>query len=152
MEPLTIRAIASALLLKVFDKGGEKLGETVANKIGSLLNVIREKFKAKGVEEKLTKAQQDPSEENKSQLEQELAVQMEDDAAFAKKLEDLVEELKSDPNPSIQIFFKDVEVGGEAEIGDINQTNKLKESGRQEAVTKVKIGGSFKIGDVEQRQ
>lgn len=152
MEPLTIRAIISALLLKVFDKGGEKLGETVTDKIGSLLNVIWKKFKAKGVEGKLTKAQKDLSEENKSRLEQELTVQMEDDAEFAKKLEDLVKDLESEPDRSIQTFFKQIKVKGNAKTGDINQAISSGESGRQEAVTEVEIDGDLEIGGVEQRQ
>lgn len=150
MKILNIPAIASALVLKAFEKGGEELGETVAAKIGSLLNVIREKFKAEDVEGKLTKVQEAPSEKNKRRLEQELAVQMEDDAAFAKKLKDLVEELNSEP--SVQIFFKGVEVAGGAKIGDAKQDMTSKRSGRQEAVTDSKVDGDFEMGDMEQRQ
>lgn len=69
MESLTTTAIASALLIKVFEKSGEKLGEIVASKISQLLIIIREKFKAEGIEGKLTKAQEDPSEKNKIRLE-----------------------------------------------------------------------------------
>ena len=149
MELLTTTAIASALLFKAFEKGGEKLGEAVFAKIGQLLNVIREKLKAEGVEGKLTKAQEDPSEKNKSRLEQELASQMEDDEAFAKKLKDLVEELKSDQH--VQIFFKGVDIKGGAEIGNIEQTTTSGRAVQQEAVTDVKVGGDLKIGNVKQQ-
>ncbi len=150
MEPLTTTAIVSALLFKAFEKSGEKLGEAVSAKIGQLLNLIREKFKAEDVEGKLTKAEEDPSEKNKSRLEQELAAQMEDDEAFAKKLKALVDELKSDDQVN-QIFFKDVNVKGDAEIGDVEQTAQKGGSVTQEAVTQVEVGGNLKIHNVKQR-
>lgn len=149
MESLTTVAIVSALLFKAFEKGGEKLGEAISTKIGQLLNIIREKFKAEGIEGKLTKAQEDPSEKNKNRLEQELEVQMEDDEAFANKLKNLVNELRSDQH--IQVFFKGVNVTGKAEIGDVEQTAASGGSIQQEAVTDVKVGGDFKIGNVKQQ-
>jgi len=149
MELLTTAAITSALLFKAFEKSGEKLGEAVSAKIGQLLNLIREKFKAEGIEGKLTKAQEEPSEKNKSRLEQELAAQMEDDEAFAKKLKDLLEEMKSDQH--VQIFFKGVDVKGGVEVGDVEQTKTSGGTVQQEAVTDVKVGGDFKIGNVKQQ-
>jgi putative Ca2+/H+ antiporter (TMEM165/GDT1 family) len=149
MESLTTVAIASALLFKAFEKGGEKLGEAVSDKIGKLLNIIREKFKAEGVEGKLTKAQKDPSEKNKNRLEQELAPQMEDDEAFANKLKNLVDELKLDQR--VQSFFKGVNVTGRAEIGDVEQIAASGGSVQQEAVTDVTVGGDFTIGNVKQQ-
>ena len=145
MEPLTTTAIASALLFKAFEKSGEKLGEAISAKMGKLLNLIQDKFKAEGIEGKLTKAEEDPSEKNKSRLEQELAAQMEDDEVFAKKLKALVDELKSD-NQVNQIFFKGVNVKGDAEIGDVEQTVTSGGSVTHEAVTQVEVGGNLKIG------
>ncbi|MGL5079804.1 MAG: hypothetical protein ACRDBG_28740, partial [Waterburya sp.] len=55
------------------EKSGENLGEAVSNKIGQLLNLIREKFQQERVEGKLLKAQEDPSEKNKDRFKQELA-------------------------------------------------------------------------------
>ena len=150
MEPLTTTAIASALLFKAFEKSGEKLGEAVSAKIGQLLNLIRDKFKAGNVEGILTRAEEEPSEKNKSRLEQELAEQMEGDKKFAEELESLVKELKSDDQVS-QIFFKGVNVKGDAEIGDVEQTAQKGGSVTQEAVTQVEVGGNFKIGNVNQK-
>jgi hypothetical protein len=113
--------------------------------MGKLLNLIQDKFKAEGIEGKLTKAEEDPSEKNKSRLEQELAAQMEDDEVFAKKLKALVDELKSD-NQVNQIFFKGVNVKGDAEIGDVEQTVTSGGSVTHEAVTQVEVGGNLKIG------
>ncbi len=149
MEPLTTAAIASALLFKAFEKSGEKLGEAVSAKIGQLLKLIREKFKAEGIEGKLTKAQEEPSEKNKSRLEQELAAQMEDDEAFAKKLKDLLGEIKSDQH--VQIFFKGVDVKGGVEVGDVVQTATSGGTVQQEAVTDFKGGGDLKIGNLKQQ-
>ena len=114
-----------------------------------MLNLIREKFQKEGVEGKLTKAQEDPSEKNKTRFERELAEQMEDDKAFAEKLKGLMDELKSDEQVN-QIFFKGVKVKGGAEIGDVEQTTTRDGSVNQEAVTEVEIGGNFKIGKVKQ--
>ena len=150
MEPLTTTEIASVLLFKVFEKSCEKLGKGVSAKIGQLLNLIREKFKAEGVEGKLTKAEEEPSEKNKSRLEQELAVQMEDDESFADRLESLVDELKSGDQVN-QILFKGVNVKGDAEISDAEQIALKSGSITQEAVTQVEVGGNFKIGNVKQK-
>ncbi len=151
MEPLSVTASAIATLIfsKALEKGGEKLGETISDKIGQLLNLIREKFHQEGVEGKLTKAQEDPADKNKSRFEQELTYQMEDDEAFTQKLKALMDELKSDEQVN-QIFFKDVKVKGGAAIGDVEQTTTRGGSVTQEAVTGVEIGKDLKIGNVKQ--
>jgi hypothetical protein len=75
---------------------------------------------------------------------------MENDREFADKLKALIEELKSDEQVK-QIFFKDVEVTGQAEIGNVEQTATREGSVIQEAVTGVKVGGNLKIGNVKQQ-
>ena len=154
MEPVTVTATVSAIATLIFskalEKGGEKLGEAISDKIGQLLNLIRDKFQKEGVEGKLTKAQEDPSEKNKSRFERELAEQMEDDEAFAEKLKALMNELKSDEQVN-QIFFKGVKVKGGAEIGYVEQTTTRSGSVTQEAVTDIKVGKYFKIGNVKQQ-
>jgi hypothetical protein len=151
MEPvsLTAGAIASLIFSKALEKGGEQLGEAVSKKIGQLLNFIRDKFQQEGVEGKLLKAQEEPSDKNKSKFERELAEQMEEDEAFAKKLKALMNELKSDDQVN-QIFFKGVSVKGNAEIGDVKQTATPGSSVTQEAVTQVEVGGNLKIDNVKQ--
>ena len=152
MEPLsfTAGAIANIIVTKALEKGGEQLGEAISNKIGQLLNLIREKFHKEGVEGKLTKAQEDPSDKNKSRFEQELTYQMEDDEAFAQKLKELMDQLKSNEQVK-QIFFKDVKIEGGAEIGDIEQTATGDGSVTQEAVTGVEVGKDLKIGNIKQQ-
>ena len=152
MEPITLTATAIATLIfsKALEKSGEQLGEAVSNKIGQLLNLIREKFQQEGVEGKLTKAEQDSNEKNRSRFEHELVEQMEDDEAFAQKLKALMDELKSDEQVN-QIFFKGVNVKGGAEIGDVEQTARQSGSVTQEAVTDVEVGKDLKIGNVKQQ-
>ena len=154
IEPVTLTATATAIATLIGNealrKGGEKIGESAYNKIAQLLNFIREKFKAEGVEGKLTKAQEEPSEKNKNRLEGELREQMEDDDAFAEKLRELLLELKSDEQVN-QVFFKGVDVKGDAEAGDVEQIITRSGSVSQEAVTDVKVGRNLKIGNVKQQ-
>jgi hypothetical protein len=153
LDPATITvtatAIATLIAKKALEKGGEKLGEAAFQKIGELLTAIRDKFATEGVEGKLTKVEEDPSDKNQSRLEQELVQQMEDDEAFAAKLQELMAELKSNAQVN-QIFFKDVNVEGDAEVGGVEQTTTRGGSANQEAVTGVKVGRNLKIGDVKQ--
>ena len=74
---------------------------------------------------------------------------MEDDEEFAKKLKGIVEELQSDQH--VQVFFKDVDVRGGAEISGIEQTAKSGGTVRQEAVIDVRVGGDLKIGHMKQQ-
>jgi hypothetical protein len=144
LDPATITvtatAIATLIAKKALEKGGEKLGEAASQKIGELLTAIRQKFATEGVEGKLAKVQEEPSEKNQSRLEQELVQQMEDDKGFAAKLQELMAELKSNDQVN-QIFFKGVSVKGDAEVGGIEQTATRGGSTTQEAVTDVDVGG-----------
>ncbi len=99
---------------------------------------------------KLTKAQEDPSDKNKSRFEQELTYQMEDDEAFAKKLKTLMDELKSDKQVK-DIIIEDSKIQGGAEIGDVEQTTTRGGSVTQKVVTGVEVGKDLKIGNVKQR-
>jgi uncharacterized protein YajQ (UPF0234 family) len=150
MEPITAATIASTLIFKALEKSGEKLGEALMNKIGHLINVIREKFKSKGVEGILIQTQESPTEANKQMFQTILEMQVSQDEVFAKELETLVNELKSNSQVN-QILLKGIDVSGNAEIGDVNQTAALRGSINQEAITDFKIGGDLKIGDVKQQ-
>lgn len=150
MEPITTTMIATLILSKAAEEGGKKLGEAVSSKIGQLFNVIREKFKAEGVEGKLTKAQEEPSDKSQSRFEQELENQMEDDNEFANKLKALVEELRSDDQIT-QVFFKGIKVKQDAKVGNVEQEATRGGSVTQEAVTDVEVVGNLTIGDVKQR-
>lgn len=146
--------VASLIFSKALEKGGTQLGEQLADeiskKVGQLLKVIQSKFQNEGVEGKLIKAQEDPSDKNKERFERELADLMEDDEAFTEQLKNIINNLKADRQVS-QVFFKDINVKGDAEVGDIEQTATPGASVNQEAVTGVEVGGNLKIGNVKQR-
>ncbi|NDJ21322.1 hypothetical protein GS682_06640 [Nostoc sp. B(2019)] len=150
MEPITTAAIASTLIFKTLGKSSEKLGEVLADKIGQLINMVRDKFRAKGVEGILTQAQEDPTEANKQMFQTILEMQASQDEVFAKKLKALLDEMKSNSQVN-QIFLKEIDVAGSAEVGDINQTSTSNRSANQEAATDLKIGGNLKIGNVKQQ-
>jgi hypothetical protein len=138
------------VIFKVFEKSGEKLGEAVASKIGQLISLIREKFRAKGVEGILTQAEESPTEANKKMFQTILEMQISQDEVFANLLKALVDEVKSDREVN-QIFLKDIDISGSAEIGDISQIATSARSVNQEAATSLKISGDLKIGNVEQK-
>ncbi|MGL6345066.1 MAG: hypothetical protein ACRC80_38675 [Waterburya sp.] len=148
IDPATITATATAIAAVIFnkaiEKSGENLGEAVSNKIGQLLNFVREKFQQESVEGKLLKAQEDPSEKNQDRFKQELADLMEDDEDFANKLKILIDEIKSDEKANT-IFFKGMNIKGSAKLGNIDLKSK---GGNMEAVTDSEIGGDFTMGDV----
>ncbi len=152
MEPveLTAAAIITLIFTKAVEKSGEKLGEAVLNKISQLVNIIRSKFKASGVEGILTKAQENPTDKNKSKFQNELVDQMEEDEEFAKELKELVDELNSNDKVN-QIFFRSVKVSRDASVGDIEQETTGKDSVNQEAVVDVEVRGNLNIGNVKQR-
>ncbi len=150
MEPITTAGIASALIFKAVEKSGEKLGEALMNKVAQLISIIREKFRAKGVEGILTQAQESPTETNKQMFQTILEMQVSQDEVFAKELKALIEELKSN-NQVNQRFLKGIDVSGSAEVGDISQSATSGGSVNQEAATDLKIGGDLKIGNIEQQ-
>lgn len=147
---LTAGAIATLIFSKAVEKGGEKLGEGVAEKIGQLVKVIRQKFQKEGVYGKLIKAEEEPSDKNKSRFKGELVEQMEDDEEFAARITQLMEELKSEPKVN-QILLKNLKVKGSAEIEEIEQEARGEGSVSQEAVVDVEVGGDLKIGKAKQR-
>ncbi len=149
MDPLT--TAVTTLLFKAFEKGGEKLGEAVSAKVGQLLNIIQEKFKAERIEGKLINAQKDPSEDNKSRLAQELAYQMKNDEAFTKKIKELVEENSDQHTHHTQKILANIDVKGDIEVdGGIKQTVPSGGSSQQEAITNSTVGGSIKVGNIIQ--
>ena len=144
---LTANAISTLILSKALEKGGEQLGEAVFDKMGQLLNLISEKFQKEGVEGKLSKVQEDPSDKNKSRFEHELAEQMEDDKAFAKKLKELMDELKSEGKFNISLMT-DVDAEGNVKTGDINLKATRGNSVQEKAFVKVKTGGDIETGNI----
>ena len=97
--------IATIIFSKALETSDEHLGEAVSHKISQLLNFIRAKFQQEGVEGKLLKAQDDPSEKNQERFKRELVDLMSDDVDFANQLQTLIKEIKSDAKANT-IFFQ----------------------------------------------
>lgn len=126
--------IATLIFTEAVKKQGEALGQTVSSKIAQLKTAIREKFKAVGREGVMTDAEEEPNEENQSEFTSVLAKQMTKDEAFAKKLEELVNQIKTEGknNPGSGIYqqievtaVKDVQASGSSSVtfGSITQTD-----------------------------
>ncbi len=146
MEPITLTATAIATIIfsKALETSGENLGEAVSYKITQLFNFIRDKFQQEGVEGKLLKAQENPSEKNQDRFKRELVDVMEDDPDFANQLQTLIEEIKSDEKAHT-IFFNGMNIQGNVRLGNVDLES---QGGNMSAVTDSKIGGDFTIGDV----
>ncbi|MCL6750994.1 hypothetical protein KBT16_08390 [Nostoc sp. CCCryo 231-06] len=149
MEPLTLTAtgIATLIFSEAFKEGGKALGKGVSEKVAQLLNAIREKFQAAGTEGLLTRAQENPIEKNTSRFQGELETQMEEDEAFANRLQELMTQLKSNETIN-QIVLKGVEVKGKAKVGDIDLTATRDGSVNQEAVVDSQFGDDLDLGNV----
>jgi uncharacterized protein YajQ (UPF0234 family) len=124
MEPVTITTVATAIatifFTKVIEKPAENLGQEVSNKISQLLNLIRDKFQQEGVEGKLLKAQDDPSEKNQDKFKRELIDLMEEDEDFAKKLMELIKQLEK-IDGGRQIMASGLELEGDLQAKDMMQ-------------------------------
>ena len=72
---------------------------------------------------------------------------MEDDEAFAQKLKELMDELKSDEKLNLS-FMTDVDAEGNVKTGDINLKATRGNSVNEEAFVKVKTGGDIETGNV----
>ena len=129
----TASVVSAVILNKAIEKGGENFGDTVSNKIGQIINFIRDKFKKEGVEVKLLKAQEHPSRENKDRFRRELTELMEYDENFDQKLVELKEQLEN-LEGGHQIIASGLELEGNLKAKDIKQ----KGSQHQEMFTNVK--------------
>ena len=104
-----ITAVSSLIVsgtLKVLEK---RTGETILNKVGQLVNTVRDKFRNEDVTGKLTKLEKDPNEKNKLKFERELEEQMKDDELFATDLRELIEQIEAEEKGIVQRVIKDIE-------------------------------------------
>ncbi len=150
VEPLTAAVIVSLFFSEAFKEGGKALGKGVADKFTELANIIREKFRAEGTEGLLTRAQNQPTQENKANLQEELQTQMDDDEAFANKLKELVEQLKAQAPGIRQVALSEIEVSGDLKAGDISQEATHGSSVDQEMLRGVNAQ-NIDVGNLEQK-
>jgi hypothetical protein len=152
MEPVTLTAAAIATLIfsEAFKEGGKALGKGISENLAQLLSAIREKFQTAGTEGIMTRAQENPIEKNTAKFQDELETQMEEDEAFANRLQELMTQLKSNETIN-QIVIKGVEVKGKAKVGDIDLAATRDGSVNQEAVVDAKFGDDLDLGNVNMK-
>lgn len=149
VEPLTAAVIVSLFFSEAIKEGGKTLGKGVADKFTELVNTIREKFKAEGVEGLLTRAQNQPTEANKTKLQDELQTQMYADEAFTHKLKELVQQLQAQDERIRQVVLSEIELTGDLKAKDISQKATQDGSVEQEMVKGVKAT-NIDLGNLNQ--
>jgi len=152
MEPVTLTATAIATLIfsEAFKEGGKALGKGISENVAQLLSAIRAKFQTAGTEGIMTRAQENPIEKNTAKFQDELETQMQEDEAFAKRLQELMTQLKSNEMIN-QIVIKGVEVKGKAKVGNIDLAATRDGSVNQEAVVDSKFGDELDLGNVNMK-
>jgi hypothetical protein len=149
MEPLTLTAgaITTLIFSEALKEGGKAIGKGVAEQVAQLLNVIRQKFQAAGTEGILKRAEENPTQKNQATFQDELETQMQEDETFAKRLQELVTQLKANETIN-QMFLKGVKVKGQAKVGDIDLTATRDGAVNQEAVVDAEFGDDLNLGNV----
>jgi hypothetical protein len=149
MEPVTLTATAITTLLfsEALKEGGKALGKGVSEQVSQLLSAIRQKFRAVGTEGLLTRAQNQPTEGNKSIFQAVLETQMTEDEEFAKHLSELVKQLES-ATVTRQVMARGIEAKGNLELEDGTQEAT---QGEQEMATELK-GKDIKLKNLNQKQ
>ena len=150
MESITLAAIASTLIFKAFEKTGESLGEGFSKTVGWLLKFNREEFESKRIEGIVKNLEEDPSEVNKTIFTEVLKVQLSSDREFSEKLENLINDIRSEKEFS-QVAFDEIDIQGSAEIGNIRQSSSGADKSNQRAFTNVRVGKNLKMGDIDQK-
>jgi hypothetical protein len=100
----TTSAIATIILSKAIEKSGEHIGDAVYQRIGNLINTVKEKFQQQGELTILTEAQENPSEQTLNQFTQELLELMIEDNEFAATMDKSIATFSE--NSEIQAILK----------------------------------------------
>ena len=148
-EPLTAAVIVSLFFSEAIKEGGKALTKGVTDTFAQLVNTIREKFKAEGMEGLLKRAENDPTEKNKEKLQDELQTQMDADKAFAQKLKELVQLLQAQDERIRQVVLSEIELTGDLKAKDIKQKATRDGSVEQEMVKGVKAQ-NIDLGNLNQ--
>ena len=148
----TIASVVTTMIIpKAIEAIGEKVGETAFDQSGKIIQAIRpvveEKLVSAGTGKLLTRAEEKPSEGNRQVLQAELVSQMEEDQAFADKLQKLLTEMKSD-NPELQNILDNAIIKGELEIDGVEIKNQGKPYGSQVIGRNLKVGKNAKFGKI----
>ncbi|MHC5862530.1 hypothetical protein [Nostoc sp.] len=149
VEPLTAAVIVSLFFSEAIKEGGKGLGKGAADTFTLLIKTIREKFKAEGTEGLLTRAQNQPTEVNKTKLQDELQAQIDADETFAQKLKELVEQLQAQDERIHQVVLSEIELTGDLKAKDISQKATRGSSIEQEMFKQVKAQ-NIELGNLNQ--
>ena len=121
VEPLTAAVIVSLFFSEALKEGGKTLGKGVADTFTKFVNTVREKLKAEGTEGLLKRAEKDPTEANKTKLQDELQTQIDTDSDFANQVKELVEQLQAQDEKVRQVVLSEIELNGDLRAKDITQ-------------------------------
>ena len=150
VEPLTGAVIVSLFFSEAIKEGGKALGKGVTDTFTELVNTIREKLRAEGTEGLLTRAQNQPTEVNKANLQDELQTQMDSDEAFANKLKSIVKQLQAQDQRIRQVVLGEIEVSGDLKAKDISQKATQGGAVEQEMLKQVKAQ-NIDVGNLDQK-
>ncbi len=149
VEPLTAAVIVSLFFSEAVKEGGKALGKGATDTFTLLINTIREKFRAEGTEGLLKRAENDPTQANKTNLQNELQTQIDADEAFANKLKELVQQLQAQDERIRQVVLSGIELSGDLKAKDISQKATRDGSVEQEMLKQVKAT-NIELGNLTQ--
>jgi hypothetical protein len=150
MEPATLAVtVATLFFSEALKEGGKTLGKGVSDLAGKLIHTVRGKFKASGTEELLNRAEHNLTQKHIDTVQDELAIQMEEDEGYAAELQDLVNQLQA-AGAVRQIMANGLEVEETLEAGDITQTASGGTEVEQQMLTDAKAK-NIKIGNMTQK-
>ena len=150
VEPLTGAVIVSLSFSEAIKEGGKFAVKGVADTFAKLVSTIRQKLTTEGMEGLLIRAEKDPNEKNKLQLQDELQEYINADKIFANQLKLLVEELKTQDPKIRQVILSGIELTGDLQAQNITQkTSGSSGSVDQAMLTNIKANNII-IGDLTQ--
>ncbi|MBO1072683.1 MAG: hypothetical protein HEQ13_26520 [Dolichospermum sp. DEX189] len=150
VEPLTGAVIVSLFFSEAIKEGGKFAVKGVADTFAKLVSTIRQKLTTEGMEGLLIRAEKDPTEKNKLQLQDELQEYINADEIFANQLKLLVEELKTQDPKIRQVILSGIELNGDLQAQNITQkTSGSSGSVDQEMLTNIKAN-NINVGDLTQ--
>ena len=121
VEPLTGAVIVSLFFSEAIKEGGKFAVKGVADTFAKLVSTIRQKLTTEGMEGLLIRAEKDPTEKNKTKLQDELQEYINADEIFANQLKLLVEELKTQDPKIRQVILSDIQLTGDLQAQNITQ-------------------------------
>jgi len=144
-------AVTTVILPKMAEGAYQKLGEKALEKGGELIKTTRQtvekKLQESGIFKLLEKAITKPTEANRQVLEAVIVSQMEEDEAFAQRLQELVEQLKPEL-PELQSILDNALIRGGLEMEGIDIKNEGKPTGKQVIGRNLKVGKNAKFGKI----